>query len=128
MSSMLRNMSDFFPEISSLSSPMFGSIWPASTFIAVLFPVPFAPSRPTTPFDGIGSLYRTKSFMPNLCTGFSVSVSGRLMMYHALNGHFLWHRLHPMHRLSFILGCGSPFSRYRHPSSFLLTGQTFTHS
>lgn len=109
--------------------PRLGLSFPLRIFKAVLFPIPFVPTRPRTcPGLGMGKRCNLKLFAEYLWVTCDSRLVGKLMMLIAPNGHFLGQIPHPIHRLSerkAILDSGVT-SMQRRP--LRTTGQDFLHS
>jgi len=113
----------------SSNLPRFGFSFPLKILRAVLFPIPFDPTKPRTwPGRGVGSRWSLKLLAEYRCVIWDSRFVGRLMMVIAPNGHFLGQIPHPMHKFSdmkaiFEVGSTSIQSR-----PLRTTGHDFLHS
>jgi hypothetical protein len=81
--------------------PKFGFNLPLRIFRAVLLPIPFVPTRPSTwPGRGMGSLCNLKLFAEYRWVTWVSRLVGRLMMWIAPKGHFFGQIPQPMHSRS----------------------------
>jgi len=109
--------------------PKFGFNFPLKIFKAVLFPIPFEPTRPKTcPGRGVGNRWSLKLLAVYRCVTWDSRFVGRLMILMAPNGHFLGQIPQPIQRLSemkaiFDSGVTSIQSR-----PLRTTGHDFLHS
>lgn len=96
---------------------------------AVDFPIPLMPTRPKIwPGLGVGSLWSLNEFLPYRWVHNFSRFLGMLIILMALNGHFLTHIPHPMHRIYEIYAMTEVGMTSMHILSVLLTGQDFLHS
>jgi hypothetical protein len=109
--------------------PRLGFSLPLRIFNAVLFPIPFVPTSPSTcPGRGMGSLCSLKLLAEYRCVTCVSRFVGKLMMLMASNGHFLGQIPHPMHRRSEMKAILEVLSTSMHSLPVRTTGHDFLHS
>ena len=109
--------------------PKFGFNLPLNIFNAVLFPIPFEPTRPKTcPGLGVGSRCNLKLFAEYLWVTWDSRFVGRLIILIAPKGHFFGQIPQPIHRLSEMNAILDSGVTSMQSFPLLTTGQDFLHS
>jgi hypothetical protein len=109
--------------------PRFGFNFPARIFNAVLLPIPFVPTSPSTcPGLGIGNLWSLKLLAEKRWVTCVSRLVGKLMMLIAPKGHFFGQIPHPIHSRSEMNAILDSAVTSIQSFPVLTTGQDFRHS
>lgn len=104
--------------------PKFGFRLPLKIFNALDLPIPFVPTNPKiSPGLGVGSLWILNWLFPYQWVISLSNPDGRLMIWIALNGHFLMHCPHPIQRISEMKAIFEVFETSMHSLPPFTTGQ-----